>query len=343
MKNILILNQAHTSNLGDVAIGMSLENWIRENGWNPITMPFWDESSVFGRIGYSKLSAVIKSVPTAADIVVGRWVRKMIDNILSNNIIDCAICGGGELFCAHRGFNAVFSCWVNELVKHGIPCCVLGVSGDNALSGVQTKRNKKALKKCFLVGVRDGYSKEVFKRLYNIEAELVPDSVFMLGTHFQSDKLRETTICVPVPAIKILERSAETEADFYHRIIETNRRSGDHVVLTTTEHRDEKYISELCEQINQKYGVDYQYVAYSGIEAFCSLLEESNTVCSGRMHAMIIGLLYGCNIKPITFKAKLKAFEKEYGGCTEVSQVVNRTIEGYMKYAERISNVMKSA
>lgn len=343
MKNVLILNQAHTSNLGDVAIGMSLENWVRENGWNPITMPFWDEASVFWNISYSTLSAVIKSLPLTADIVVGSWVKNTINNVLHKDRIDCAICGGGELFCSHRGFNAVFSCWVNELQKQGIPCCVLGVSGDENLNGAQIKRNRHALEKCFLVGVRDGHSKEVFRKLYGIEAKLTPDSVFLLGEKAKLDTAREKTICVPVPAITLLEGSTETEADFYHRVIEDNRRSSDHVILTTTELRDEEYTLKLREQINQKYGTDYQYVAYSGFEGFCSLLDEAHTVISGRMHAMIMGLLYGCGIKSITFKPKLKSFEEEYGRCTEINEVVNRTREGYKKYAEMLTNVMETA
>lgn len=95
MRNILILNQAHTTNLGDIAIGESMEKWVKESGWNPITLPFWDEKDVFGKISYSHCSALIKTVPLTADIVVGKWVKEKLDRIARKTTIDCAIIGGG--------------------------------------------------------------------------------------------------------------------------------------------------------------------------------------------------------------------------------------------------------
>lgn len=94
MRNILILNQSHTSNLGDIAIGESISAWVKDNGWNPITFPFWDETGVFGKLGYSKVSALLKTVPATANIIVGKWVKKMMDNLIKTTNIDCAILGG---------------------------------------------------------------------------------------------------------------------------------------------------------------------------------------------------------------------------------------------------------
>ena len=40
------------------------------------------------------------------------------------------------------------------------------------------------------------------------------------------------------------------------------------------------------------------------------MLLENRIVISGRMHAMILALIYGCSVVPIPFKEKLKCFKE---------------------------------
>lgn len=327
MKNILILNQAHTTNLGDIAIGESISSWVRDNGWNPITKPFWDERSVFKSISYTKLSALVKSIPFASNIVIGKWVRSTINEILASNPIDCVICGGGELFCSHRGFNAVFYCWVMEFVKRNIPICVIGVSGDKNLSSVQIKRNKEALSHCFLVSVRDKDSVKVFEDLYSIKADYAPDSVFRLDKGNRIQKNIGSLVCVPV----FLNNKEFFDVDYYFKRIECIP-NANKIVFTTTEERDQSYTKKLCEDINKKYNKEFVYVPYVDLNSFCSLLNNAEFVLSARMHAMIIGLINGCKPVPITYKRKLQIFEEEYCKNVNVDDVVELLNKKYDNY-----------
>ena len=331
MKNVLILNQAHTTNLGDIAIGESLSSWIRENAWNPITIPFWDERSIFKSLSYTKLSGLIKSFPFASNIVIGKWVKANIEKILASNTIDCVICGGGELFCSHRGFNAAFYCWVKEFVKRNIPVCVIGVSGDKNLSSVQIKRNKVALAQCFLVSVRDKDSVSVFKELYDISADYAPDSVFRLDKYDRSKINTGGLVCVPVG----LNSCEISDVDFYYYKIK-NVPNVNRIVFTSTEERDQSYSKKLCEDINHKYNEKYVFVPYVDLQSFRNVLDNADYVVSARMHAMIIGLLKGCKPIPITFKRKLEVFEEEYCNKVNVDDVVNLLNEKYDEYASLI-------
>ena len=84
MKNILIINQSHTTNVGDKAIGIALEQWVSSHGWNPVTLPFWEERDVFGPLSYTKVSAGLKSISFTADTIVGNWVRKVQKKVLNS-------------------------------------------------------------------------------------------------------------------------------------------------------------------------------------------------------------------------------------------------------------------
>ena len=342
MKNILILNQSHTTNLGDIAIGKCLQKWAENNAWNSITFPFWDEQDVFKNISYSYMSAVVKTIPFFADFIIGKWVKKKLDSLIKIVPIDCAVIGGGELFGSHRGFNAVFSCWVNELQSRHIPCCVIGVSGDKQLNWWQTNRNKNALKKCFLVTVRDSYSKNVFKQLYDVDPELSPDVVFLFGNHKISNMPKERVVCVPVrvEGKQINGKIVESNIDYYYQLIETCSPKKKHVIFTTTEERDQAFAFELCNGINNKYGVHYEFQNYKDLDTFCTLLGKTQEVVSGRMHAMILGLLYGCIPKVVPFKEKLITFSTEYSKCDDVEKIVDETEEKFKKFAESISNTM---
>lgn len=342
MRNILILNQAHTTNLGDIAIGESMEKWVKESGWNPITLPFWDEKDVFGKISYSHCSALIKTIPLTADIVVGKWVKEKLDRIARKTTIDCAIIGGGELLSSHRGFNAVFSCWIHELRRRHIPCCVIGVSVDDRLSTWQINRNKKALAQCFLVAVRDGGSQKVFKQIYDIDAEMSPDAVFLFGNHIMGNTKSSGIVCVPVSVQgkRIDGIVVENDVDFYHQVIVNSLSTGDQVIFTATEARDSKFTYELCSQINNKYGTHYKFKKYQDLSEFCKLIDGTRLVVSGRMHAMILGLLYGCAPKAIPFKPKLSTFAAEYSQCDNIENVVEETSRNFKEYAEMISKAM---
>ena len=113
------------------------------------------------------------------------------------------------------------------------------------------------------------------------------------------------------------------------------------ILFTATEERDQLYIKRICENINRKYNTDYVYVPYKDLEAFCDLLDNAVCVLSGRMHAMIVGLLKGCKPIPITFKRKLEVFDQEYCKDVDVDSVVKCVSEKYKDYAKLILINMK--
>ena len=240
------------------------------------------------------------------------------------------------MFGSNRGFGAVFSCWIRELEKRGVPCCVVGVSGDRNVSRFQIPRNKKALQKCFLGNVRDEESRNVFSELYGISADYSPDVVFLLGRKNEVGANQTTTLCIPVH-LQNKFLNGETDTEYYYHLIQGNsRKDGDQVVFSTTESKDQNYVQDLCFAINQKYGTEYTFIPCSNYEKYCEILERTRIVISGRMHAMILGLLYGCEIKPIAFKSKLEVFEKEYGNNADINHICENVRCSYKKIAETI-------
>ena len=336
MDSVLLLNQSHTNNIGDIAIGKSMESWAQDNGWNPITRPFWDEQAVFGHFAYTLISLIIKTVPFLSNWIIGKWVEKTVDAVTQTTPIRFAIIGGGELFCSHRGFNAVFSCWVNALTARGIPCCVIGVSGDERLGPMQIRRNAKALQKCFFVAVRDHNSQKIFEKLYSIHATVSPDVVFLLGRNDDASVKRDTVLCVPLSInTKKGRRKDNYNLDFYYHLVE-RMRCGKRVVFTVTEQRDQDFTESLCKRINTTYDADYEFAPYLEYDGFREMLCSSSIVISGRMHALILGLLCGCEIKAVLIKQKLRVFDDEYGKCDDIEAVVITARKSFSRYAEII-------
>ena len=335
MKKILLINQGHTPNIGDQAIAMSMAAWGKKNGYDCDVMPFWDEKSVFQNVFLGKYAKYIKKIPGLLDLFTKRWIREL----LNKKTYDAAVIGGGELFCNHRGFNSAFGSWVSFLHKRQTDIYVYGVSGDENMPKILLLRNKRALKACKYVGVRDCYSKDVFERNYQVNVQLFPDIVFSnrdLCLDPSADK--RGIVCIPIPNIVFpsanLEVVNQSEYESYLvRLIEEKRVEDEKVFFSTTEQRDEKQVEQICRNINEKYNKDYVYVQYQDVQSFCKLVSDTRLVISARMHAMILGLLNKCEIEPIPFKKKLEMFQKEYGNIIDIEKIIEKSEKGLEELA----------
>ena len=169
--SILVINQAWTDNLGDIAIGEVL---LRElSSMDPIAIPF---APITAKVSGGVLSKILNLY--RLDIRYARWIRNRLKAM--DTPIEAVVIGGGELLTANMNFNAALKAWMNVFYKRNIPVYIWGVGGGHT-NLLYRIRYKAALKKAKAICVRDKKAKGIVKKCYGREAVLYPDLVFTYG------------------------------------------------------------------------------------------------------------------------------------------------------------------
>lgn len=112
---VIIINQGWTDNLGDIAIGKTLEKELEE--FHSIEIQFAPIMAKPAQTTFSKIFELIK-----LDCRYRRWIKKQLNEI-SEPI------GGGELLATNMNFNSAMEIWIEQLHKRKIPVFLLGIRG----------------------------------------------------------------------------------------------------------------------------------------------------------------------------------------------------------------------
>ena len=127
MKNILIVNQGHTRNYGDVAINSTITKFFEEKNMKVDFMPYWEETLVFGK-NYKKIPYRIISIIMNNTFLVDLFNKVSIKKQIKNKNYDAVIIGGGELIGNHDGFNSSLNVITKIFPKKNIRVYLLCVS-----------------------------------------------------------------------------------------------------------------------------------------------------------------------------------------------------------------------
>ena len=330
MKRILVINQGHTNNYGDIAINDTIITFFKNKGIDVEFMPYWEETKVFGK-HYRKLPyRLIKNIMKSFFIV--DWLNKRcIKKQLKNKKYNAVIIGGGELLGNHIGFNSSLYVLTKIFNKKDVPVYLLGVSGDIDVSKKMISRYKKSLKRCKEIIVRDNHTKKICNQTYEVSCTKGVDVVFsyLKVTKKNNYDMTKKNIVVLVPIsynYKIKEElnlnNKNEYYDYLKKIVIKNLKGNDRLVVTSTVLDDEKTSKELYQYLLKTIQKnEIQYLPYSSLNNFIDLLKKSNLVISARMHAMILGLIFENKIEAIPFKRKLQVFKEEYQSCKDLDKV----------------------
>ena len=174
--NILLASVSTGENLGDKAIGRTLEKYYSESGHTVIVASFCpvdEELTIAGlRVKFTereniirkqnKLKLFLKKIPIAANLfrnlknyLIEELVRKRAALTLSRNCreifrkqhVDVVIIGGGQLIKGrHHIFSACMDFWTRRF--KGVPVCVVGVGCDENFTARDVRIYRRALKRC---------------------------------------------------------------------------------------------------------------------------------------------------------------------------------------------------
>lgn len=344
-KNILLINQGHTDNIGDIAINNTIKNFFENLNYDVCSVPYWDEHEIFRK--YNKIYKIIRKFDFIMDFFMRKYIRKKI----KNKKIDAVIIGGGDLMSAHRGFNCALYNWTKYLFDKNIKIFITGISTNNDITKKERKRYEKALKKCDFVSVRDEFSLNLIKNNYDIDCNYYPDVVFaynkIMNINYKHGKKNNKDNIVMIAPIKFNEGlkyylNTKDEKEYFNYLYNKaiNIISKDDIILiTSTVKNDENtsmnFYNYLSERINNKV----IFEKYIDFENYIHILEKTNLIISARMHAMILGLIYGCDkIVAIEHNKKMQIFSREYckNKSIDINNVENMAYSGLEKIYKKI-------
>ena len=334
MSCILLINQGHTDNLGDQAIDAVLGGFLRMQGMDVISVPYEEYVEDRVQFGFDD-KHVLPRAARHLTALMDHWHRSRIRHILNQTEhISAAVIGGGELLAvSHRGFASAFPIWCSELKARGIPVAVAGVSGD-FVAGRLAQRFAHALHDCSYVSVRDHKTERILRDEYGVQATYHPDVVFSYTRLFPESvhtRPRDINLCIPVHFNAALAESMglndeRAYIDYLTRTLPHG--TGDAAVLVASTVSSEIYPEHVAQELCAR-GLDASSRTSLTLPSFIDMLNRTRFLLSGRMHACILGLQYGCDVHAIPYREKLAVFSEEYGSSTtDVARVADASYAG---------------
>lgn len=346
MSRILLLNQGHTDNIGDQAIDAVLSTFLRSRGFDVTSAPY--EEYVEGRIQFAfDRKEILPRTARHMSALMDHWhrtrIRALLERIEGAGNVDAAVIGGGELLAvSHRGFASAFPIWCEELEKRGIPVFITGVSGDFR-PGRSAERFAHALRTCAYISVRDMPTERMMRDDYGVDAVYHPDVVFSYTRIFPDtvgQLPRDMSLCIPVhlnaagyDTLQLADESAYM--DYLAAELRSGNTATDRPVIVTSTVSSEDYPEQVAQALVAR-GLDAHVRTGLELPAFIDLLNRTGFLLSGRMHACILGLQYGCDVHPIPYRAKLAAFASEYDNVSDLDRVSDASYAGLEDLAARL-------
>jgi polysaccharide pyruvyl transferase WcaK-like protein len=330
INNVLLINEGYSDNLGDQAINNSLQYLLNSYGINNIKFQDFTKNinkvssiplnSINDKNNYQKLTLfgfIKRIIPCQI-----KWLVKNFNRIInvSKNNYDLVIIGGGQLILSNITFPIALFVWVFFLRFFGNKNIVLFSVG----SGTKFKFIDKilfnySLKKINKIYVRDNNSKKILKNEFNIDAELVYDVAFMHNKLKNNSSNKKNLILLGVTSFYVYNRyndikiSKEEFFESWIKLLNNNKIDLSKVKLFYTTKKDRLSSIEFKKYILNKYSLNLELLETNKKDILIDYLIQSNLIISGRMHALILGLTYGCEIITYPISEKLIEFKKMFG------------------------------
>lgn len=332
MKKILLLSRVNTTNLGDQLIGRSMISLFSEYG--EITQTDICSSSKQNVLIYSEeqksdeLMHSNKTVGFHFHIFNTPFTRRLL-RIYRNRSIFCVlkkqydliVIGGGELCSESFAFELSIWAILIRLLQNKPKVILFGVGVTN-VDEKSRKRLNRIIRICDSIYVRDKASVLKMKDLYGLDAVEIPDVVF--ANDIQS-KIFENKKRLALYGMTTSFRLAKhgylfsEEKDYWFHSLEQIMMfysKGYNVQLFYTTKDDYESCVRFKRFCNSEQGGNLEIANISSLDDLMRIVNESQIVCSPRMHACIIGLLSKCEVHPIVISEKMSQFEAKYNQIT---------------------------
>lgn len=328
-KKVLLINEGGSANLGDLSIRHALEWLLEQAGCSVRWTSFSGRKERTGKpprrdkraSARSWKNLVKKVIPAELRWLLRTWIVFL--GHLKANDCDLILIGGGQLIQSNGVFGLAMFIWVSLFKKlHKKKVVLMGVGAADKYTSFDTYLYRKSLKLADRVYVRDKDSQRVLKDNFGAASDLIPDVAFCMNQIYRQPphKAKRALFC---PTSHDFYRRKRADPDvgpdegeylrYWEELMLARLRAGYQVKLFCTDSNTDLGTTERLKQmLHDDHGVDVEILDIGTLEQLTEEIAQSQIVVSARMHALIIGFCYGCEVLPYETSEKMKAFQQEY-------------------------------
>ncbi len=344
MKTLLI-NEGYSDNLGDQAINDSFQHLLKNVGIKNIDfVDFTKNTNSPKKIIANEKRDNKGNFTSKLKKVISpklRWILKNTYRIykISTKKYDKVFIGGGQLILSNDTFAIAMAMWIFFLRLFGNKEIVLFAIGSGSkFSFLDKLLYQYSFKKVSKIYVRDFKSQKILKEVFNIDSKFVYDVAFIHNKISKKTNSEKENILLGVISFNVYNRYNNinlTKENFFESWIELlvkNNFTLEQVKLFYTTQDDRGASIEFKNYINEKYNIELELIETNTKEILVNQLDQAKIVISARMHALILGLTYECEIITYKISDKLIAFDEMFGKNFDLD-IVQNNIEITMRHA----------
>lgn len=336
MKRALLVNKGWADNLGDQVIKYTIEDLLNNNGYK---VDFFDftQTSKTNYISYEKEALkengrqnknslkkkLFGPIVNTKFVRIGLWLignRSLFSKKRLSQDYDIIIVGGGQLILGDSSFPYAMYLWTRLLKKlyKNTRLIILGVGAGGEFGVIDSLLYSKSLKKVDKLYIRDNESIEIIKDKFNVSSNYIPDVGFYISKAYKLDYEKEKKVLVGITDYLVHKRynhddkTEEDYSEFWEKKIVDYMQKGYKVQLFYTTMRDLVQSIKLKDTMHKKYNIKLEIIYVNTLEELLHEVAKASIIISGRMHGLIIGYAYGCEVVPYIISDKLKSFKEHY-------------------------------
>lgn len=324
MTKVLIANQFNSDNLGDKLLNDCLIMQLQKVG-------IYSDNAGFAQIAKQEViyatkrgriativSFVKRHLPAGIKYYLGYKHRlNKVFNQINSNEYSAIIVGGGQLLKHDSVFMYCLAAWVEYARRSNTPIYLFGIGIDYGMTFKEILFYKKIISDIDFINVRDHESQNLFQEYFCRKVDISADIAF--SYEFKDKGYKRDSIVVMPYNYKTAQKSFGmkiTKERYYKELRTQIQELVDNqlistVFITATTSADAQE-SILFANYLMKTGLQVSIQQIQTYDELISLLQRATCIISGRMHAMIMGLICGCRIYPIEVSNKIREFKNEY-------------------------------
>lgn len=321
MKDIVVVNQFYSDNIGDKLLNKSLVDSLLELGYSVHNLGFAqtiEQDIVYGCDNAKNILMKLKHYVPAIIKYIIRYHWNLLNESQQINweTISAVIIGGGQLLKHLTVFKYCLLFWYCISKKHHIPFILYGIGIDNDVDFIEKQIYKIVLQGADYINCRDNTSAIIAKQILGKDVEVTPDIAF---TYLVEDieNTEESVIIIPYSYV-VYQSSfgySKTRDEYYKQIMDLIRNNIQldqyRIILSATTSSDAFECYSFQEYLKRE-GFDSVLIESHDVRDIIKLLKSSKYLVSGRMHALILSLL--CRVTPIAIPVseKISTFQENY-------------------------------
>lgn len=348
MKNVLIINEGFSHNLGDQAIKKAIEAFFIDAKYSTDFLYFLSPKTT-SLPAYDYTKKIIQQKKTGlaklkTSIYFFYWLfinHKTIINKLKTNNYSIVAIGGGQLLNSSgssypHGF-AIALYWLTYLIKKhtSAKIILIAVGAATNYNRIEKTLYAKAFSKIEDFFVRDVFSKQKLKDQFHINAQLMPDIAFYESKSEQAktyhkDHLALLSVTNYDEVVAKYNEQGVSKDQYFEQLYKVLQRyflDGFDVKLFYTTISDSNECINFKQFVQQQYQVTIEICDIQTYNDLTNYLAKAKIVYSGRMHALILGLKFDCKTEAYIVSQKLRSFNEEYIKGVKSPKMLSKDIE----------------